>query len=120
MMKCPICGKDYQKGWRAVHAHMMKDHLSEYRAKGCKLSAYGIDIKADPGPQAKPKQKTGTSKPAPKNKPAKQIKPKAPPDDFRPLDKSDPDEREAFGEGYRYYSDGAAYTAAECRSRGWM
>lgn len=110
-MKCPICGKDYPKGYASLHAHMMKAHMDEYRKKGCKLAAYGIDTKAkDQSAQPKPKDQ-------PKGKP---IKKKEPPEDFRPLDRTDPEELAAYNEGCRYYSGGCAYTTEECREMGWI
>ena len=116
-MKCPICGKEYEKGWRAVHAHMLKDHTAEYRKKGCKLSAYGLDIKSEPGNTRKPKQKPESKAPKKRNAPAGQ---KQPPDDFRPLNRADQDESAAYDEGYRYFSGGNAYTSDECREKGWI
>ncbi len=93
MMKCPICNKEMKNG-RALHAHMMKSHMEEYREKGCKLSAFGIE--------------------------KEQLEKTAPPDDFRPLNLSDQLEKIAYDEGYRYFSGGSAYKAAECRKLGWI
>lgn len=103
MFKCPICGVEYA-GWRSLHGHMLKSHTAEYKAKGCRLSAYGININSAPG-----------------QKPIKQQPKKTePPEDFRPLDLSDPDERECYDEGFRYYANGYACTSAECKERGWL
>lgn len=113
-MKCPICDRDFPKGFRAVHAHMMKDHLEEYRKKGCSLKNFGIDINA---PENKPAPKEGKPSQQPKGKP---VKKKEPPDDFRPLDRSNADEAAAYAEGCRYYSGGCAYTTEECREMGWI
>jgi hypothetical protein len=93
---------------------MLKDHTAEYKSKGCKLSAYGIDTKAEPGqkPAAKPKKPEAQKK----SRPVKKNRP----EDFRVLNRTDPDEREAYEEGYRYYSGGNAYTGDECREKGWI
>lgn len=93
-MKCPICSKEFAKGRRAVHAHMLKDHAAEYREKGCKLEAFGV--KPDPVIKTEP------------------------PEDFRPLDMSNQLEKAAYEAGYRYYADGQAYMTAECRKLGWI
>lgn len=93
-MKCPICSKEFAKGKRALHAHMMKDHLTEYREKGCKLEAFGVE----PDP----------------------IQKSDPPEDFRPLNLGDPLEKIAYDEGYRYFAGGNAYKTAECRKMGWI
>lgn len=111
-MKCPICNKEFSNGWRAVHAHMLKSHIEEYRAKGCKLSAFGITEKEEFKNLGKPKGKAIES-------PKKQRKP-AVPDDFRPLDTGNEVEAEAYSEGYRYFSNGQAYTSVECREMGWL
>lgn len=98
MFKCPLCASEYEK-WRSLHGHMLKSHTAEYKAKGCKLSAYGIVINA--GADSKPTKKE-------------------PPEDFRALDLSDPDEKEAYDEGFRYYTNGNACTSAECKEMGWI
>lgn len=94
IVKCPICNKEFSKGKRALHAHMMKDHLEAYREKGCKLEAFGI-------------------KPEP-------VKKTEPPEDFRPLDLSDSLEKAAYQAGYRYYAGEECYTSAECKKLGWI
>ena len=98
MFKCPLCDAQYEK-WRSLHGHMLKSHTAEYKTKGCKLSAYGITIGslADHAP-----------------------KKSEPPEDFRPLDLSDPDEKECYQEGFRYYANGYACTSEECKERGWI
>lgn len=93
-MKCPICGKEFAKGKRALHAHMLKDHAAAYREKGCKLEAFGV-----------------------KDDPARNVEP---PEDFRTLDLDQPLEKAAYEAGYRYYSNGNAYFPAECRKNGWI
>jgi len=100
MINCPICEKDL-KSPRALHAHMLKSHIDEYRAKGCKISNFGIEEKFET--VWKKKESTSIA-----------------PEDFRTLDLSNPLEREAYSEGYCFVSDGNVYTIAECKEKGWI
>lgn len=93
-MKCPLCDRSDLKNTRALHAHMLKSHLEEYRARGCKLSAFGV------------KPETPVKSPVP--------------DDFRPLNLNDPMEAAAYEAGYRYFSGEMVYKPAECKKRGWI
>ena len=95
-MKCPLCENDYTgtNADKQLHAHMMKSHMAEYRAKGCKISAFGI--KKEPSVKADP------------------------PDDFRLLDLTDSLENAAYKGGYRYFAGEQCYTSAECKKLGWI
>ncbi|MBR0596602.1 hypothetical protein [Sinanaerobacter chloroacetimidivorans] len=96
MMICPICKKEGLKNRNALHAHMLKSHLEEYRAKDCKLEAFGV-VKEEPGAGRKEA-----------------------PEGFRPLNKSHPLERAAYDAGMRYTDGDDVWTAAECKKAGWL
>jgi hypothetical protein len=94
-MKCPICGKDFPKGKRAVNAHMLKDHKKEYAEKGYSLAAFGV-----------------------KDEPPKKLDP---PEGFRVLDLDDKYEKMAYEAGYRYIDDQEnVYDRAEAKRNRWI
>jgi len=95
MYKCPLCEKEFLKT-KALHGHMLKSHLTEYRTNGCKLSSYGIF-------HAKHHFEISGA-----------------PDGFRPLDLSNQLEKAAYERGYRFLYNGDCYTIDEVKSRGWI
>lgn len=92
MYECPICGREL-KNARARHAHMMKDHLVDYRAHNCRVANYVSDEeKGDPIPAG-----------------------------FRLLNKSDVVERAAYEQGFRFIDDQEEiYNVDDVKSRGWI
>ena len=112
LSKCPICGKTFNDG-RALHAHMLKSHLAEYRAADCSLEKMGVPenervfgrFKAGDGKRHKPVR--------PSDLPEK-------PAGFRLLDPADAAESAARARGYTFV-DGAenVYTIDEAKTKGW-
>lgn len=109
MVKCPLCDKEYKDG-RALHAHMLKAHLSEYRAAGCKLSAFGVDARFS-ATRKKPAA-ASFSDPDPAGRPV----------GLRMLRASDPVEAVARSRGYRFIDEDSEsiYTLDEVKRRGWI
>ena len=92
MFECPLCKREMRNA-RALHAHMMKDHLEDYRAHNCRVANYVTDmVKGDPIPKG-----------------------------FRLLDKTDSTERAAYEQGYRFIDDSEeVYTIDDVKNRGWV
>lgn len=104
--KCPLCGREYENG-RGLHAHMLKAHVEEYRAAGCRVEnvASGSD---------------GTKTFAKKEKKEQKEQRPSRPAGLRPLRKTDRAEAAAYEEGFRYTDGENAYTAEECQEAGWL
>lgn len=113
MSKCPICGKEYTDG-RALHAHMLKSHLAEYRAADCSLEKMGVPenertfgrFKAGDGKKHKTEQRAAAQS--------------GKPDGFRLLSPQDTSEAAARAAGYTFIDgDENIYTIDEAKTKGW-
>lgn len=97
MITCNICGVVKNDG-RQMHGHMMKCHPDEYAAVEHDLEE--LTEGYERGSHKKAMRPAG----------------------FRLLNKKDPDELEAYEEGYRYYDPktSIAYTIDEVKKEGWL
>lgn len=107
--KCPLCDKEYEK-IRALHGHMLKAHVEEYRAKDCKLSNFGLIYGGIRTPETRKKAEVNKGGSAGSARPS----------DFRILNKSNSEELAAYEEGYRFLSGGTVYSVEEAQERGWI
>ena len=100
LIKCKFCGYEATDG-RVMHGHLMKNHEEEYRE-------FGLDM-----------EKCCTGYKRTKSNSNKRIKNAEKPAGLRLLNNSDPNELEAYNQGYRYI-DAAEniYTSAELKEMG--
>jgi len=110
MYNCPICQKEYLK-IRALHAHMLKSHYSEYKAKDCILKNFGIVYNPKEKNKVVDRRKSGRRK---------EDFYLSRPADLRVINQKDPIEKKAYNDGYRYVANGECYTSEEVKLRRWI
>lgn len=110
MIRCKLCGKEFEGG-RSAHSHMNRMHHAEYKAADCDLEAM------TEGYTRKKQRYNGSSKAPEKNEELSER-----PAGLRPLRKTDPYELEAYRQGCRYYDpeSGLAFTIEEMQEEGWI
>lgn len=109
MIKCNICGAE-KATRREMNGHLLRCHYDEYKAAGCRQSAFTTGDPEEGGGSPQRKRRAARTQPA-----------STAPAGFRLLNKNDEAEAEAYTAGYRYIDDDQmCYDAAEAREKGWI
>lgn len=118
MIKCKICGKEFDSGdglkdQQAAHCHLLRVHYKQYQKKRFSRAAF-----TESSGEIYKKEERGLRK-STKRKPEEERDTR--PAGFRPLDRTVPEEAAAYEEGFRYVdADENVYDRAEAREKGWI
>ena len=116
MIKCKICGKEFDSGdglkdQQAAHCHLLRVHYKEYQKKGFSRAAFTESSGEIYKKEEQPRRRREKREPAGSPRPA----------GFRPLNRAVPEEAAAYEEGFRYVdAEENVYDRNEARERGWI